>query len=236
MADQASCRISQLFEALFHPVCNCLWRPIATRYTTGSSCRPCGAEMGLECALCGDSGAGRSTLSYGYAFFMAKTARAPIDARKAERTYITDDGSFIVNGRDDITVTGNCHQVRFRPSSASIFPEVAGRDITQRAELGKPSIEVDPTTLPGIRCSQTAKIKYVVFLNRREGKNSPLKAYSKDVVRKFLLQGRFSPVDMMPAHHETIEKLLKLEVLELRYRDLDWALQQLESLVETGTR
>jgi hypothetical protein len=195
--------------------------PIATRYTTGAHAG-CVERNGIGVLLCGDSGAGKSTLSYACA--------------KAGWTYITDDGSFMVNGRDDILVTGNCHQVRFRPSTSSIFSEIAGRDITQRAELGKPSIELDLATLPGIRCSQTATIKYVVFLNRREGENSPLKEYSKDVVRKFLLQGRFSPVDMMPSHYATIDKLLELEVLELRYRDLDWALQQLESLVETGTR
>lgn len=190
--------------------------PIATRYVTGVHAA-CVERNEIGVLLCGDSGAGKSTLSYACA--------------KAGWTYITDDGSFMVNGADDVVVTGNCHQIRFRPSTASIFSEIGGREITQRAEVGKPSIELSPASLPDIRCSQTAKVKYVVFLNRREGGNFSLQPYSKDIVRKFLHQGRFSPMDRMPAHYAAIDKLLELEVLELRYDDLDWALQQLELLV-----
>jgi hypothetical protein len=193
--------------------------PIATRFVTGVHAA-CVERNGVGVLLCGDSGAGKSTLAYGCA--------------KAGWTYITDDGSYMVHGSDGIVVTGNCHQVRFRPSAASVFPEIAGREITQRAQVGKPSIELAPATLPGIRCSQTATIQYVIFLNRRCEDNLPLRPYSKEVVRKFLRQARFSPMDRMPEHYAAIDKLLELDVLELRYNDIGWAVEQLESLVENG--
>jgi hypothetical protein len=193
--------------------------PIATRFVTGVHAA-CVERNGIGILLCGDSGAGKSTLAYACA--------------KAGWTYITDDGSYMVHGPDDVLVTGNCHQMRFRPTAASIFPEIAGREITQRAQSGKPSVVFSSATLPGIRCSQTATIKYAVFLNRRERSNLALCRYSKEVVRKFLRQARFSPMDKMPEHFAAINKLLALDVLQLPYNDLDWAVEQLESLVANG--
>lgn len=189
--------------------------PIATRYATGVH-SGCVSRNGAGVLLCGDSGAGKSTLSYACA--------------KAGWTYITDDGSYMVHGTDGLQVVGNCHQVRFRPASSVFFPEIEGREITKRAEVGKPSIELRTATLPGIRYSQTANVKHLVILNRREGINAPLRPYSRDIVRRFLHQGRFSPVEFMPTHLATIEKLLRTEPLELRYTDLDWAIEQLETL------
>ncbi len=39
---------------------------------------------------------------------------------------------------------------------------------------------------------------------------------------------------MMPLHYATIDRLLEGPVLELRYRDLNWAIEQLEKLVDEG--
>lgn len=191
--------------------------PIATRFATGVH-SACVSRNGVGILLCGDSGAGKSTLAYACA--------------KAGWTYVTDDGSYLVHGRDDLLAVGNCHQVRFRPQSSEFFPEIAGREITRRAQVGKPSIEMAPASLPGIRTAQMATIKHMVLLNRREGTNSGVRPYPKEVLRQFLRQGRFSPLPMMPEHYAAIEKLLDLNVVELRYRDLDWAIQQLEQLVE----
>jgi hypothetical protein len=193
--------------------------PIATRFTTGVHAG-CVSRNGVGVLLCGDSAAGKSTLSYACA--------------RAGWTYTTDDSSFMVNDSEEMLVVGNCYQARFRPPASEFFPEIEGREITKRAQIGKPSIELNPTTLPGIRVSQTAEVKHLVILNRREGINAPLRPYSKEVLRIFLRQGRFSPPDMLPAHYATIERLLQLEVLELRYTDLDWAIEQLEALVENG--
>lgn len=191
---------------------------IATRLATGVHAA-CVSRNGVGVLLCGDSGAGKTTLSYACA--------------KAGWTYVTDDGSFVVHGREDLLVTGNSSQVRFRPESKTLFPEIDGRDPLQRGEKGKPSIEINDADLGGITRAQSATVQYLVFLNRREGENMPLRRYSKQVVREFLRQGRFSPPEMLPLHYATIDRILEAEVLELRYRDLDWAIEQLETLVET---
>jgi len=190
---------------------------IASRHATGVH-SACVARRGAGVLLCGDSGAGKSTLAYACA--------------KAGWTYVTDDGSYMLHGGDAIQVVGNCTQVRFRASAGSLFPEIRGGNITQRTQSGKPSIELNTAGLPGILCSQTATIRYFVLLNRRAEVNAPLRPYSKEVARCFLRQGRFSPPEILPRHYANIDRLLELPVLELRYRDLDWAIEQLEGLVE----
>ena len=115
----------------------------------------CVARNGVGVLLCGDSGAGKTTLAYACA--------------KAGWTYVTDDGSYIVHGRDDLLVVGNCNQIRFRPGGKLIFPELDGREMTQREEKSKPSIEVNSKEMEGDRHSPTATAQYLVLLNRREG-------------------------------------------------------------------
>jgi len=72
----------------------------------------CAALDGRGVLLCGDSGAGKSTLTYALA--------------RAGWAYVTDDCSFLLNCGKRRMVTGNCNQVRFRPSAGELFPEVAG--------------------------------------------------------------------------------------------------------------
>jgi hypothetical protein len=189
---------------------------IATRYATGIHAA-CVVRNGIGVLLCGDSGAGKSTLSYACA--------------KAGWTYVTDDSSFLVHGQNELLVTGNCHQVRFRPATASIYPEINGREIVQRTEIGKPSIELVPS-LQGLGSSQTAKVQFLVFLNRRDGINAFLRPFSREVARAFLRQGRFSPPDILFTQYAAIDRLLNTEVLELRYTDLAWALDRLAELAD----
>ena len=192
---------------------------IAPRFVTGVH-SACVARNGVGVLLCGDSGAGKTTLAYACA--------------KVGWTYVTDDGSYIVHGRDDLLVVGNSNQMRFRPSAISIFPEIEGRQVLQRVGGSKPSVEISPSELRGIQHSPTANARYVIILNRRAAVNLPLRPYSKELVRQFLYQGRFSPLEMMPLHYATIDRLLQVPVLELRYRDLNWAIEQLETLVDSG--
>jgi hypothetical protein len=94
---------------------------LATSYTTAIHAA-CVEHKGCGILLCGDSGAGKSSLSYACA--------------RAGWTYVTDDASFLVNNRSDRLVVGNCNQARFRPSATELFSELAGKDIFQRAEVG----------------------------------------------------------------------------------------------------
>ena len=63
-----------------------------------------------------------------------------------------------------------------------------------------------------------------------------LRPYAKAAARAFLRHGRFSPPEIMQRHEEVIDGLLRLEVLELIYQDLDFALEQLNTLAGAGER
>ncbi|QHN03573.1 aldolase [Granulicella sp. WH15] len=191
---------------------------VATRFTTPVHAG-CVALDGRGVLLCGDSGAGKSTLSYACA--------------RAGWTYISDDGSFVINDRKDRMVTGDCYRVRFRPATAELFPELNGLEITPRA-AGKPSIELPTANLPHMSCAPTAQVDYIVFVNRHSGGSPELRPYRKDVARYAMQQVFYGMPEMREKHNETIDRLLEAEIFELRYTDLDWGIERLQRLVREG--
>jgi hypothetical protein len=191
---------------------------IATRYTTPLHAA-CVSLDGRGVLLCGDSGAGKSSLSYACA--------------RANWTYVTDDASYLLNHGKNRLVTGNCHQIRFRPSATELFPEVTGLEITPRA-TGKPSIELPTASMPQIIRAQTARVDFMIFLNRRARGPSELVPYRKDVARHFLHQVLYGPAELLAVQYEAIEWLLTADILELRFTSLDWAIDRLEKLVREG--
>ena len=199
------------------PMCH-----IATRYATPVHAG-CVQLDGHGLLLCGDSGAGKSSLSYACA--------------RAGWTYITDDATFLLSedsqAGESRLVTGNCHQVRFRPSAAELFPEVEGLDLTPRA-AGKPSIELLTAPMKNIVCAQTAAVDYLVFLNRRAPGPPELRRYRTDVARYFLRQVLYGSPESLAVQYKAIERLLTAEIFELRYTDLDWAVDRLATLAREG--
>lgn len=191
---------------------------VATRYSTPVHAG-CVALDGRGVLLCGDSGAGKSTLSYACA--------------RAGWTYVADDGSFLLNGGTERKVTGESYKVRFRPSAVELFPELEGLDITPRA-AGKPSIEL--TTAPMIQFvrAQTTRVDFLVFLNRSAGGPPQLVPYRRDVARQFLRQTLYGTAETLAVQYAAIERLLAAEVFELRYSDLNWAVDRLQALVREG--
>lgn len=179
----------------------------------------CVALDGRGVLLCGDSGAGKSTLSYACA--------------RVGWTYVSDDASFLLNHESDRTVMGACDQVRFRPTAADLFPELQGHEITPRL-VGKPSIELPTALFPNMVCAQTARVDFIVYLNRHSGGPPELRPYSKDVARHAMRQTLFGTPKSLAVGYEAIERLLTLDVLELRYSDLDWAIDRLQRLVREG--
>jgi hypothetical protein len=101
--------------------------------------------------LFGDTGAGKSTLSYACA--------------RTGWTYTSDDTSYLINNSDVVRVVGHSHRVRFRPHAKTLFPELESRALTARLE-GKPSIEVPTSELPGLITNSEAIVHAVVYLNR----------------------------------------------------------------------
>ena len=117
--------------------------------------------------------------------------------------------------------------------AAELFPEVKGLDLTPRYG-GKPSIELPTGPMGHIIRSQSTEIKFMVFLNRHTGGPQELVPYRKDVARYFMQGTLYGTEETLAAQYRTIERLLTLDVLELRYTDLQWGITRLQKLVEEG--
>jgi hypothetical protein len=179
----------------------------------------CVALQNQGMLLCGDSGAGKSSLAFACA--------------RSGWTYISDDASYIPLNRSDRLVIGNSHQIRFRPSGASIFPELEGRPITPRA-AGKPSIEIPIDEFPEIVAADSCHVRFIIRLNRRAGRGQelvrvPSVSFAPTFHRDLILTG-----GMGNTQQNAIRRLLEAETYGLRYTDMDWAVERLQRLVHTG--
>jgi hypothetical protein len=191
---------------------------ITSRFTTPVHAG-CVALDGRGVLLMGDSGAGKSTLSFACA--------------RAGWSYVTDDASMMLNHQTQRIVIGNCHQVRFRPSAAELFAEIRGLAITPRAE-GKPSIEFPTANLPHLRLAEAAHVDSIVFLNRDWEGAPQLLPWRRDVARHAMRRVAVGTPELLAMQYETIERLLTAELFELRYNDLDSAIERLQALVRKG--
>jgi hypothetical protein len=192
---------------------------LATSYATAIHAA-CVDREGCGILLCGDSGAGKSSLSYACA--------------RAGWTFITDDASFLVNHRTDRLVVGNCSKARFRPSAINLFSELAGRETIQRAQVGKPSIELNLQPFCSISASFTSRINHVVFLNRQDVTRQELLQFPVEVARYSMHQVLYGAPETLRVQKEMIDHLLAAGTLELRYKNLDWAIERLSLLAERG--
>lgn len=191
-----------------------IWTRVATPIHAA-----CVAIGGRGVLLCGDPGAGKTSLSYACA--------------RAGWQFISDDSSYLLNDETGRRVLGDCHHVRFRPSAAELFPEIAGAEITPRM-YGKLSIELPTSTWPTINATSCVDVDFIVFLNRRQPDVEDLVPYRRDVVRCYMRQNLFGAGQTKLVQYAAIERLLEAEVLELRYQSLDWAVGRLERLVREG--
>jgi hypothetical protein len=170
--------------------------------------------------LCGDSGAGKSSLAFACAL--------------KGWTYLADDGCCIVRGRQSRAVVGNPYQIRFRESAVELFPELKNQRLARRA-TGEMALEVPTASLPQMRTTTQCLIDYIIFLNRGDASPARLLRFPKDTALLWLEQIIFpGEKDTVEAHKASLRRLLEAEVFELRYAHLDSAIQQLEALVRDG--
>jgi hypothetical protein len=179
----------------------------------------CVCPLGVGMLLCGDSGVGKSSLAYA--------------GVRAGWTYVCDDSSYLLLDNPDRMVIGNTHKIRFRNSGVTLFPELEGRSITPRAS-GKPSIEVPTAEFPGLKTSDSSNVEYVVFLNRRSQSADSLVPLSPSSVLSWFTQHITGASQCRSSQEAAIDRLLSVPIFELRYRDLDWAVERLERLAATG--
>lgn len=179
----------------------------------------CVALEGRGLLLCGPSGAGKSTLALACA--------------RRGWTFVSDDACFLVRDSGDRTVLGRPHQMRFRPSAAELFPELAGR-LAGTHPNGKLSVEVSTGTLPGVETGFEARVDSIAFLDFAAGARTELFAVPDAEVAPRLAEG-LAPFGR--THEERIaclRRLAKVPAYRFRYGDLDEAVRCLENLLSRG--
>lgn len=187
---------------------------ISTSYATAVHAA-CVSRHGHGMLLCGESGAGKSSLSYACA--------------RAGWIYTSDDASYLLRETEHPRVVGNSHQIRFRPSARELFPELYGRTLTPRAE-GKPSIEVPTSELPGLITAEEATVDYLIFIKRQPSAVAELLPLSPMAALQYLYRDLYPVEEIRQLQVASLEHLPTTKAYELRYRDLDHAVDRLELL------
>lgn len=175
----------------------------------------CVSKNGKGILLCGETGAGKSTLAYGCA--------------RAGWTYTSDDTSYLINNADFPRVIGHSHRVRFRPAAKQLFPELEGFAVTPRME-GKPSIEVLIAELPISHTAAEAEIHSIVYLKRHSAASSKLVRLPSGTASRRAGDELYSAGQIRAKHLRSLEALREVPTYELEYYDLDAAIETLESL------
>lgn len=171
------------------------------------------ADQGV--LLCGDSGAGKSSLAYACA--------------RRGWTFIADDTISLIRAEQERKVIGNPHRIRFREAGVELFPELSKHQIVKQIS-GDRAIELTTATVPGISIALTSPVNYVVFLNRRDGNTPGLRPFSKQHAFSWLKKEIcFGEDEVRQAQANSLQNLLTAEILELRYRDLSTAVDLLEA-------
>jgi hypothetical protein len=178
----------------------------------------CVSRHGRGVLLCGDSGAGKSSLSYACA--------------RAGWTYTSDDASYLLHDTAQPRVVGNSHQVRFRPTAAALFPELEGRALTPRAE-GKPSIEVPISEFPGLITASEARIDFIVYLNRGASEIGELVQLPDGAAMERIRKDLYPIDEIRAVHDKAVQILCGVPSYELRYRDFEQAIGQLDRLARS---
>ncbi len=114
----------------------------------------CVAREGRGVLLCGDSGAGKSSLSYACA--------------RRGWTFLSDDASYLLRRQVGARlVLGHPHRLRLRPDAPRLFPELAAYTPVLRGN-GKIGLDLRTSALAGIQTARSAAVDRIVILHRME--------------------------------------------------------------------
>lgn len=178
----------------------------------------CVVKNGTGLLFCGESEAGKSSLSYAC-------------ARKGW-TFVTDDLSELVRSWNTTTVLGNPHRIRLRESAAALFPELRQIPITLRAN-GERAIELFTAQHPNLNIAPLSRVDYILFLNRRPGVSATLLPLSAQKALRWFEQVLVLD-ECTEAQAKSLERLLSAEIFEFRYSDMDSAVAHLDRVTGAG--
>ena len=166
--------------------------------------------------LCGESGAGKSSLAWACA--------------RAGWNYVCDDASFLVRGENTLLVTGNPHQIRLRESATELFPEFAGTPVMFRPN-GKPTLEIPTRTRTGIRIVPTTVVHHVLFLDRNTGSLPSISPFPKEeALRRWSEVIVYGDEDSRSQQRDTLQRLLAAGIHGFRYSDVESAVNCLDAM------
>jgi HPr Serine kinase C-terminal domain len=180
----------------------------------------CVRYRGKGILLAGNSGAGKSSLSYACA--------------RRGWTFVSDDASAFQRSSPQPKVIGHPQKFRFREPVGQLFPEFQGLKSTLRA-YGKPTIEVLTRTIDSIERAEESSVEAIVFLNRPDHKSGPpiMLPVSRDEAWSRLCFSVWAV--QMPAFEErlaALERIVAIPAYEIRYSDFGPAIDLLQRLVE----
>lgn len=214
---QATAEASLYFR---HYLLNSAFFSMISALRAGCLHAACVAPFGHGMLLCGNTGAGKSTLAYAGA--------------RSGWTLVCDDASFLPLDRDDRLVVGNSHRIRFRSCAVELFPELEGRPVIPYT-VGKPGIELPTTEAPEIATADSAEVENLIFINRNWTGDPELVPLSRDKVLPWVQRSlTFAAVNSQAVQDNAIRRLFGAGVYELRYQNLNWAIERLERLALTG--
>jgi hypothetical protein len=171
--------------------------------------------------LCGDSGAGKSSLSFACA--------------RRGWTFVSDDANFLIRDRKERVVVGNPHHLHFRESATELFPDLKSHRLTQRIN-GEMAIALATANQPEISTSSQSPIDFIVFLRRGTSGPASLRPFPKGRALAYLEQVIcYGEQRLRDAQKSSLHALLHAEILELQYSDPNSAVDCLEAFVGAGT-
>ena len=177
----------------------------------------CVAFEGHGVLLCGESGAGKSSLSFACA--------------RRGWTLVSDDASFLLRGGESRVVVGNPHYLHLRESATELFPDLKSRQLASRTN-GEIAIELATSNMPEIVTATQSRADFLVFLNRQPSGPPSLRAFPRERARRCLEQVVcYGEQELRNAQKTSLGDLLSGEVVELHYSDLDSAVSCLEAMV-----
>ncbi len=172
--------------------------------------------------LTGPSGAGKSSLAYACA--------------RRGWTYVSDDASAFLRSAKMPVVIGHPQKFRFREPVGQLFPEFQGLKSTLRA-YGKPTIEVRTKSLEWLRTADESAVERVVFLNRHDFQPGPpvlLPVSTESAWERLSFSVWAVQLAAFEERVKALQRLLKVPMYEIRYGELDPAIDLLENLAESS--